>query len=252
MSNRTTLKGYFVTNAIPKQSDFTDLIDSAVIQTEDSIRKQGSDPVSLQAQQADNNGIQQVLHFYKNFNDANAAWKFSLLAQNATNPASGLNISNSVFTQSCLFIKESDGNVGIGISNPVNKLEIGGDLHTNGNAIYFRVGNQDKMDYIKWNGVDDRLELAGWNGVNIGYTSADGQFKKTLIISSAGNVGIGMATPRSKLDIGVLDKGQLGSVFGRLPEGNDNNEGTFLGVRAYNTQAESKGQTDVKSFAIEH
>src|SRR4051812_24934789 len=106
MSNRTTLKGYFVINAIPKQSDFADLIDSAVIQTEDSIRKQGIDPVSLQGQQADDSGSQQVLHFYKNFNDANAAWKFSILTQNATNPASGLNIGNSVVAQSCLFIKE--------------------------------------------------------------------------------------------------------------------------------------------------
>src|SRR6478735_1744349 len=236
MSNRTTLKGYFVTNAIPKQSDFADLIDSTMIQAEDSIRKLGADPISLQGQQADDSGSQQVLHFYKNFNDANAAWKFSLLTQNATNSANGLSIGNSVVAQSCLFIKENDGNVGIGISNPVNKLEIGGDLHTNGNAIYFRVGNQDKMDYIKWNGVDDRLELAGWNGVNIGYTSADGQFKKALTISSAGNVGIGMETPRSKLDIGFLNQAQLGSVFGRLVEGDTTGDGTFLGVRGYKTQ----------------
>src|SRR5690349_12090225 len=102
MSNRTTLKGYFVTNAIPKQSDFADLIDSALVQTEDSIRKQGSDPVAIQAQPADQNGIQQVLHFYKSFNDANAAWKLSLLAQNSTNPASGLNIGSST-AQNALF-----------------------------------------------------------------------------------------------------------------------------------------------------
>src|SRR4051794_14091976 len=117
MSNRTTLKGYFVTNAIPKQSDFADLIDSAFVQTEDSIRKQGSDPVAIQAQQADQNGIQQVLHFYKNFNDANAAWKLSLLTQNTTNPTNGLSIGNTPTGQSSFFIKESDGSIGIGTTN---------------------------------------------------------------------------------------------------------------------------------------
>src|SRR4051812_36338161 len=130
MSNRTTLKGYFVTNAIPKQSDFADLIDSAFVQTEDSIRKQGSDPIAIQAQLADQNGAQQVLHFYKNFNDANPAWKLSLLTQNATNPASGLSVGNSVVAQGALFIKDADGSIGIGTTNPMAKLHI-----HNGNAV---------------------------------------------------------------------------------------------------------------------
>src|SRR3954468_9536442 len=134
MSNRTTLKSYFITNAIPKQSDFADLIDSILVQTEDGIRKQGSDPVAIQAQQTDQNGVQQVLHFYKNFNDANAAWKFSYLTQNTTNPASGLNIGNPPIVQSSLFIKESDGSIGIGNTNPMAKLHVSGNAILEGNV----------------------------------------------------------------------------------------------------------------------
>ena len=93
MINRTTLKSYFVTNAVPKQSDFSDLIDSGLNQTEDSIRKQGNDPISLQAQPVVDD-VQEVLHFYKNFNDTNPAWKFNLVNQGTANPAGGLSISN--------------------------------------------------------------------------------------------------------------------------------------------------------------
>ncbi|RZJ76948.1 MAG: hypothetical protein EOO45_00255 [Flavobacterium sp.] len=64
-----------------------------------------------------------------------------------------------------------------------------------------------------------------------------------------GNVGIGTQTPRSLLDVGaVINEGKLGAVLGRLQEGNEVGEGTFLGVRGYNT-------TDAygfKSFGLEH
>jgi len=66
-------------------------------------------------------------------------------------------------------------------------------------------------------------------------------------------VGIGTDNPRSKLDVGVLSKGQLGSVLGRLSEGNDSGEGTFLGVRGYVTQIDTDNPAgSVKSFSIEH
>jgi hypothetical protein len=63
-----------------------------------------------------------------------------------------------------------------------------------------------------------------------------------------GNVGIGTITPGAKLDVGTfIYGGTLGTVFGRLQEGNSSGAGTFLGVRGYDTQP-----TNTKSFAIEH
>ncbi|MFC0183651.1 hypothetical protein ACFFJX_14255 [Pseudarcicella hirudinis] len=65
-----------------------------------------------------------------------------------------------------------------------------------------------------------------------------------------GNVGIGTTSPKSVLDIGAnVGNGKLGVVFGRLPEGDNEGDGTFLGVRGYETQFSQFGG---KSFAIEH
>src|SRR5206468_10164156 len=72
-------------------------------------------------------------------------------------------------------------------------------------------------------------------------------------LSNTGNVGISTTNPRSKLDVGILTKGQLGSVFGRLGEGDNNGTGTFLGVRGYVTQVDKDNPEGyIRSMAIEH
>jgi len=270
MSNRTTLKSYFVTNAVPKQSDFSDLIDSGLNQSDDGIRKQGNDPVSIQAQPAAKD-VQELLHFYKNFNDANAAWKLNLVNQGAINAAGGLNISNPA-SASNIFIKDDgsiginttpnfplsfadklgdkislwgypgsnygfgiapytlqihsdtassdiafgygssvaltetmrikgNGNVGIGSSNPVNKLEVNGSIHSNGHPIYLRAGTSDHYDFIRWNSASDQVEITGYHGVNLGFSSdtAEGTTNK-LTVAKAG-VSIGTNTPYAALDV---------------------------------------------------
>jgi len=69
-----------------------------------------------------------------------------------------------------------------------------------------------------------------------------------LTVNPSGNVGIGTTSPGAKLDVGAfVPGGALGTVFGRLQEGNSAGAGTFLGVRGYDTQP-----TNIKSFAIEH
>jgi len=63
-----------------------------------------------------------------------------------------------------------------------------------------------------------------------------------------GYLGLGTNTPRAALDVAtIIENGLLGTVFGRLSEGNTNGEGTFLGVRGY-----SNSVVNGKSFAIEH
>jgi hypothetical protein len=66
-----------------------------------------------------------------------------------------------------------------------------------------------------------------------------------------GNVGIGTANPRANLDMAKdISNGQLGTVFGRLPEGDGSGLGTYLGVKGYATQGDDP--YNVKSFSIVH
>ena len=63
-------------------------------------------------------------------------------------------------------------------------------------------------------------------------------------------VGIGTVTPKAALDVNVdIRNGQIGTIFGIMPEGNSVGNGTFLGVVGYSTQlADYSG----KGFALEH
>jgi len=62
-------------------------------------------------------------------------------------------------------------------------------------------------------------------------------------------VGIRTTEPRAMLDVGAdISGGKLGTVFGRLSEGDNTGDGTFLGVRGYSTT----GEYQAKSFALEH
>ncbi|MEO7216121.1 tail fiber domain-containing protein [Mucilaginibacter sp.] len=83
-----------------------------------------------------------------------------------------------------------DGNVGIGTNNPVNKLQLGADMHVNGNAIYFRQGPDDKYDFVQWNRPqaefplqqDDKLDMGGYRGVRIGDMMNSGRFFPVLAV----------------------------------------------------------------------
>ena len=81
-----------------------------------------------------------------------------------------------------------------------------------------------------------------------GLSTIDNTLTPLFQVRENGNVGIGTTSPGAKLDVGALiSGGTLGTVFGRLQEGNSTGEGTYLGVRGYDTQP-----VNGKSFAIEH
>ncbi|WP_205945796.1 hypothetical protein [Pedobacter frigiditerrae] len=74
-------------------------------------------------------------------------------------------------------------------------------------------------------------------------------FGDDLVIDGGGNVGVGTLNPRAKIDVATyINDGVLGSVLGRLVEGDDTGSGTFVGLRGFGTQSALNG----KSFAIEH
>ncbi|SUJ02419.1 Uncharacterised protein [Sphingobacterium spiritivorum] len=81
--------------------------------------------------------------------------------------------------------------------------------------------------------------------------SAQG-FAQTNTFPASGPVGIGTTSPKAILDVAApyIHNGRLGTVLGRLLEGDVTGEGTFLGVRGYGTQYST--QYGWKSFALEH
>jgi len=68
--------------------------------------------------------------------------------------------------------------------------------------------------------------------------------------TTTNNIGIGTASPRALLDVAkYVSSGSLGTVFSRMPEGDVTGTGTYLGVKAYETQFTSYNG---KTFALEH
>ena len=78
------------------------------------------------------------------------------------------------------------------------------------------------------------------------YFQTNGTNRMT-ILNTNGNVGIGVFSPRACLDVTNNTTNQLKTVLARLGEGTDDGEGTYLGVKSYNTQP-----VNTKSFSIEH
>ncbi|NLR68910.1 hypothetical protein HGH92_31705 [Chitinophaga varians] len=68
-----------------------------------------------------------------------------------------------------------------------------------------------------------------------------------VLLESGGKVGLNGVSPRATLDMGTVASETLTSVFGRLPEGDGNGDGTYLGIRTFRTQP-----ANVVSFALEH
>lgn len=103
------------------------------------------------------------------------------------------------------------GNVGIGTNNPLNKLQVEGNLHMDGNMIFFRSGAADQYDVLKWNSSADKIDMGGYSGVNLGYTSTGGPAAITnvLTVTNGNTVGINTIAPYTNLDV-------VGSIFTSL------------------------------------
>lgn len=117
-TSRTTLKTYFKKNAIPKESDFAELIDTALNQGDDGIAKPDGEPLSLQPDSKDG-GNRKVLGLYKSFADAKPSWTLSL------SPAGkpGFSVGDAD-ANSRLFVDETTGNVGLGTVTPASSLHL--------------------------------------------------------------------------------------------------------------------------------
>lgn len=104
-----------------------------------------------------------------------------------------------------------DGNVGIGTA-PTEKLQVAGNIKLGGTE-----GNIKDVDSII--GYNDLKLLSNFNESNPVYIKGSALNFYTnkiqqMTITSAGNVGIGVANPRSKLDVNGRIYGKLGSGVG--------------------------------------
>ncbi len=113
----------------------------------------------------------------------------------------GNGADNNTRTDAVTILK--NGNMGIGASAPVNKLQLGGNMHMNGNSIFFRATATDKYDVVKWQRSRDRMGIAGYGGTELGYTDGTPGDSVTpvLVVSNNGNTGIGTTNPINKLQV---------------------------------------------------
>jgi hypothetical protein len=160
--------------------------------------------------------------------------------------------SSSSITNSPIAV--SGSNVGIGTTAPITPLDVNGGIFisqpnqgfgaaTLGNAPAAPGTNswsiRANAHSNPYNGTPDSLGFEFWNGTNVIFP---------INFTSSGNVGIGTTAPSARLDVGdATGNGALETVFARLSEGNTTGDGTYLGVKGWNTQP-----SNALSFSIEH
>ncbi len=127
--NRAVLKNYFLKGNVPKENHFQDLVDSALNQEDDGIWKEQDEALKIKAEGPN----KEVIQFFENIEDLRATWTISLRAKDGNE---GLNFAED---ESRLFL-ETGGNVGIGTTQPRNKLEVDGFIGMKGRIGYFANG----------------------------------------------------------------------------------------------------------------
>ena len=196
---RQDLRSKFVRNAIPTEQDFKDLIDGQLNQKDDGIFRNPGEPLSIVA---GSDAQKRTLRLYGDDSGVPPDWLISLNPgqdpNNAATNRRGLGIANAEGTTR-LFIDVSSGNIGIGTTNPQQKLSIAGGLNidaadandnTLANGLIF--GSCDSGEGI----LSKRTQGGNHCGLDF-YTGGQAR----LSIDNAGNVGIGTTNPQRKLSI---------------------------------------------------
>lgn len=104
----------------------------------------------------------------------------------------------------------SSGNVGIGVTSPIFKLDVNGDIHSNQGAFVYQYSDSNNIDHL-WHDDTARSSLGGtWHFVSDAPSKAAGNsmleaggvyLKGSVDNYIAGNLGIGITSASTKVDI---------------------------------------------------
>lgn len=135
-----------------------------------------------------------------------------------------LNPANAIMklyttSQNYALVVNNDGNIGINRTNPMEKLDVNGNIKLNNNSLYLR-GDFDYNHGLRWcgstntfagNTTVDGPVLFGWSGGILGTTQSGNQ-KAVLSWASDGKVSIGSVTTPGDYSL-YVEKGILAERF---------------------------------------
>jgi hypothetical protein len=208
--SRAALKTYFVKNAIPTEGQFAEFIDSVLNQRDDGLVKTAGDPLSIEAA-GDDASFKKALNFYTSFSDATPAWTVALKPRTDNNTPStvrpGLSI-NDAAGNSRLCINSATGQVGVGVVDPGEPLEVAGRVKAGGLTIGPWLPDGSYM-FVGANSLDQSSEtnyamLQGTSGPDRGRTflnsPLDIHFRignsDRMVLTGDGLLSIGASDPK--------------------------------------------------------
>jgi hypothetical protein len=201
---RQQLCSHFVTNAIPTERDYADLIGAGLNQADDGLLKLPGQPLALLAPKqppAKVNDPIGVLNFFADPDATDPSWQLQLTPGDKP----GIGLADHRKTTR-LFLDGTTGNLGVGTTTPAQKLTVEGPWNAGkdpannlSNAGQLAIkGPSAQLDFI-----DSDPNQTDWAiHVNEGKLSfVRSPDNKDLVIDGTGNVGIGTATPTAKLHV---------------------------------------------------